>query len=183
MLLDCDEHQESHMCFKWSTGRSICRIVSLTVPVWLCWYWQAPQGKMFCSDWFWLSFNVWRDIVDFSTHFSFGGLCGLCAKVWVLLGHCTVTFQGVLLAWTKHFKVRGVQDTDVVSSLRKALQKHKASFVPAGAEPEWPQNVRLGNQLLLCGFFWELSDILQGWSIASVQHGCTSGGSESLSQL
>ncbi|XP_074780314.1 hexokinase HKDC1-like isoform X7 [Athene noctua] len=33
--------------------------------------------------------------------------------------------EGVLLAWTKHFKVRGVQDTDVVSSLRKALQKHK----------------------------------------------------------
>uniref|UniRef100_A0A8C3NUM0 hexokinase n=1 Tax=Cyanoderma ruficeps TaxID=181631 RepID=A0A8C3NUM0_9PASS len=33
--------------------------------------------------------------------------------------------EGVLLAWTKHFKVRGVQDTDVVSSLRRALQKHK----------------------------------------------------------
>ncbi|XP_062352613.1 hexokinase HKDC1-like isoform X1 [Cinclus cinclus] len=33
--------------------------------------------------------------------------------------------EGVLLAWTKHFRVRGVQDTDVVSSLRKALQKHK----------------------------------------------------------
>uniref|UniRef100_A0A8C3KIM0 Hexokinase-2 n=1 Tax=Calidris pygmaea TaxID=425635 RepID=A0A8C3KIM0_9CHAR len=33
--------------------------------------------------------------------------------------------EGVLLAWTKHFKVRGAQDTDVVSSLRKALQKHK----------------------------------------------------------
>ncbi|NXF89566.1 HXK1 protein, partial [Eubucco bourcierii] len=39
--------------------------------------------------------------------------------------------EGFLLGWTKHFKVRGVQDTDVVSSLRKALQKHKASFVPA----------------------------------------------------
>lgn len=49
-----------------------------------------------------------------------------------LLGHWAVTLQGVLLSWTKHFKVRGVQDTDVVSSLRKALQKHKASFVPAG---------------------------------------------------
>ncbi|NXL79690.1 HXK1 protein, partial [Leptocoma aspasia] len=36
--------------------------------------------------------------------------------------------EGVLLAWTKHFRVRGVQDTDVVSSLHKALQKHKASF-------------------------------------------------------
>ncbi|NWR11907.1 HXK1 protein, partial [Paradoxornis webbianus] len=35
--------------------------------------------------------------------------------------------EGVLLAWTKHFRVRGVQDTDVVSSLRKALQKHKAN--------------------------------------------------------
>ncbi|XP_075279252.1 hexokinase HKDC1 isoform X2 [Opisthocomus hoazin] len=33
--------------------------------------------------------------------------------------------EGVLLAWTKYFKVRGVQDTDVVSSLCKALQKHK----------------------------------------------------------
>ncbi|NXU98768.1 HXK1 protein, partial [Cettia cetti] len=36
--------------------------------------------------------------------------------------------EGVLLAWTKHFRVRGVQDTDVASSLRKALQKHKASL-------------------------------------------------------
>ncbi|NXQ29202.1 HXK1 protein, partial [Alaudala cheleensis] len=36
--------------------------------------------------------------------------------------------EGVLLEWTKHFRVRGVQDTDVVSSLRKALQKHQASF-------------------------------------------------------
>ncbi|XP_063262406.1 hexokinase HKDC1-like isoform X1 [Prinia subflava] len=33
--------------------------------------------------------------------------------------------EGVLLAWTKHFRARGVQGTDVVSSLRKALQKHK----------------------------------------------------------
>uniref|UniRef100_A0A8C9G9M4 Hexokinase-2 n=1 Tax=Pavo cristatus TaxID=9049 RepID=A0A8C9G9M4_PAVCR len=30
-----------------------------------------------------------------------------------------------LLSWTKHFKARGVQGTDVASSLRKALQKHK----------------------------------------------------------
>ncbi|NWY06947.1 HXK1 protein, partial [Nothoprocta ornata] len=36
--------------------------------------------------------------------------------------------EGVLLSWTKHFKVRGVQDTDVVSALRKALEKHKASL-------------------------------------------------------
>ncbi|KGL84564.1 Putative hexokinase HKDC1, partial [Tinamus guttatus] len=36
--------------------------------------------------------------------------------------------DGVLLSWTKHFKARGVQGTDVVSSLRKALEKHKASF-------------------------------------------------------
>ncbi|NWJ11238.1 HXK1 protein, partial [Crypturellus undulatus] len=36
--------------------------------------------------------------------------------------------EGVLLSWTKHFKARGVQGTDVVSSLRKALEKHKASF-------------------------------------------------------
>ncbi|XP_007427559.1 putative hexokinase HKDC1 [Python bivittatus] len=33
--------------------------------------------------------------------------------------------EGVLLAWTKHFKVRGVQQTDVVSSLCKALRKHE----------------------------------------------------------
>ncbi|XP_048361166.1 hexokinase HKDC1-like isoform X2 [Sphaerodactylus townsendi] len=33
--------------------------------------------------------------------------------------------EGVLLSWTKHFKVRGVQQTDVVSSLRKALRKHQ----------------------------------------------------------
>uniref|UniRef100_A0A8C2T3R1 hexokinase n=1 Tax=Coturnix japonica TaxID=93934 RepID=A0A8C2T3R1_COTJA len=33
--------------------------------------------------------------------------------------------EGVLLSWTKHFKARGVQGTDVVSSLHKALQKHK----------------------------------------------------------
>ncbi|KFP29966.1 Putative hexokinase HKDC1, partial [Colius striatus] len=35
--------------------------------------------------------------------------------------------EGVLLDWTKHFKVRGVQDTNVVSCLRRALQKHKAN--------------------------------------------------------
>ncbi|NXD44277.1 HXK1 protein, partial [Copsychus sechellarum] len=35
--------------------------------------------------------------------------------------------EGILLGWTKHFRVRGVQDTDVVSSLRKALQKHQAN--------------------------------------------------------
>ncbi|XP_025059319.1 putative hexokinase HKDC1 isoform X1 [Alligator sinensis] len=33
--------------------------------------------------------------------------------------------EGVLLSWTKHFKARGVQETDVVSSLRNALRKHK----------------------------------------------------------
>lgn len=76
-----------------------------------------------------------------------------------LLGHCTVTFQGVLLGWTKHFKVRGVQDTDVVSSLRKALQKHKASLVPARGGPEGPQVVPMGDQLLVRGLFRELSNI------------------------
>uniref|UniRef100_A0A803VM42 Hexokinase-2 n=1 Tax=Ficedula albicollis TaxID=59894 RepID=A0A803VM42_FICAL len=41
--------------------------------------------------------------------------------------------EGVLLAWTKHFRVRGVQDTDVVSSLRRALQKHQAIYpIPTG---------------------------------------------------
>lgn len=33
--------------------------------------------------------------------------------------------EGVLLSWTKNFKVRGVQETDVVSSLRKALRQHQ----------------------------------------------------------
>ncbi|XP_026569334.1 putative hexokinase HKDC1 isoform X1 [Pseudonaja textilis] len=33
--------------------------------------------------------------------------------------------EGVLLSWTKHFKVRGVQQTDVVDNLCKALRKHK----------------------------------------------------------
>uniref|UniRef100_A0A8C6X4M5 hexokinase n=1 Tax=Naja naja TaxID=35670 RepID=A0A8C6X4M5_NAJNA len=33
--------------------------------------------------------------------------------------------EGVLLSWTKHFKVRGVQQTDVVNNLCKALRKHK----------------------------------------------------------
>uniref|UniRef100_A0A8D0L3T3 hexokinase n=1 Tax=Sphenodon punctatus TaxID=8508 RepID=A0A8D0L3T3_SPHPU len=33
--------------------------------------------------------------------------------------------EGVLLSWTKHFKVRGVQEMDVVSCLRNALRKHK----------------------------------------------------------
>lgn len=80
-------------------------------------------------------------------------------------------FQGVLLSWTKHFKVRGVRDTDVVSSLRKALQKHKASFVPAGDEPEEPQTVLLGDQLFVCGLFWKLSDFLQG---QPVTNGCIS---------
>ncbi|XP_075389683.1 hexokinase HKDC1 isoform X7 [Tenrec ecaudatus] len=32
--------------------------------------------------------------------------------------------EGALLSWTKKFKARGVQDTDVVSHLRRALQKH-----------------------------------------------------------
>ncbi|XP_026528610.1 putative hexokinase HKDC1 [Notechis scutatus] len=33
--------------------------------------------------------------------------------------------EGVLLSWTKHFKLRGVQQTDVVNNLCKALRKHK----------------------------------------------------------
>ncbi|XP_010604254.1 hexokinase HKDC1 isoform X3 [Fukomys damarensis] len=33
--------------------------------------------------------------------------------------------EGVLLSWTKKFKARGVQDTDVVSRLTKAMRKHK----------------------------------------------------------
>lgn len=109
-------------------------------------------------------------------------MAALCAKVGAL-GHWTVTLQGVLLAWTKHFKVRGVQDTDVVSSLRKALQKHKASFVPAGGEPERPQIVLLGDQLLVWGLFWVLSDILQGQPVTNVQHDCMSSRSASPLEL
>ncbi|XP_041603055.1 hexokinase HKDC1 [Vulpes lagopus] len=33
--------------------------------------------------------------------------------------------EGILLSWTKKFKARGVQDTDVVSCLTKAMKKHK----------------------------------------------------------
>ncbi|KAM7073546.1 hexokinase HKDC1 [Molossus nigricans] len=33
--------------------------------------------------------------------------------------------EGVLLSWTKKFKARGVQDTDVVSRLTKAIKNHK----------------------------------------------------------
>ncbi|PNI75590.1 HKDC1 isoform 1 [Pan troglodytes] len=33
--------------------------------------------------------------------------------------------EGVLLSWTKKFKARGVQDTDVVSHLTKAMRRHK----------------------------------------------------------
>ncbi|XP_004846240.1 putative hexokinase HKDC1 isoform X2 [Heterocephalus glaber] len=33
--------------------------------------------------------------------------------------------EGVLLSWTKKFKARGVQETDIVSRLTKAMRKHK----------------------------------------------------------
>ncbi|KAK2494722.1 hypothetical protein MC885_008475, partial [Smutsia gigantea] len=33
--------------------------------------------------------------------------------------------EGVLISWTKKFKARGVQDTDVVKCLTKAMKKHK----------------------------------------------------------
>ncbi|XP_032112072.1 hexokinase HKDC1 isoform X2 [Sapajus apella] len=33
--------------------------------------------------------------------------------------------EGVLISWTKKFKARGVQDTDVVSRLTKAMRRHK----------------------------------------------------------
>ncbi|XP_055969486.1 hexokinase HKDC1 [Sorex fumeus] len=33
--------------------------------------------------------------------------------------------EGILLSWTKKFKARGVQDTDVVRTLKKAMKKHK----------------------------------------------------------
>lgn len=42
--------------------------------------------------------------------------------------------QGVLLSWTKKFKARGVQDTDVVSRLTKALKKHKVRSSPGPVE-------------------------------------------------
>uniref|UniRef100_A0A667III4 hexokinase n=1 Tax=Lynx canadensis TaxID=61383 RepID=A0A667III4_LYNCA len=33
--------------------------------------------------------------------------------------------EGILISWTKKFKARGVQDTDVVDCLAKAIKKHK----------------------------------------------------------
>ncbi|XP_049620508.1 hexokinase HKDC1 [Suncus etruscus] len=33
--------------------------------------------------------------------------------------------EGILLSWTKNFKAWGIQDTDVVSVLKKAMKKHK----------------------------------------------------------
>lgn len=42
--------------------------------------------------------------------------------------------QGVLLSWTKKFKVRGVQDTDVVKCLTKAMKKHKVRNWPPRRE-------------------------------------------------
>lgn len=39
--------------------------------------------------------------------------------------------QGVLLSWTKKFKARGVQDTDVVSHLTKAMKNHKVGICSA----------------------------------------------------
>lgn len=81
----------------------------------------------------------------------------MCVQVGAF-GSLAVTLQGFLLGWTKHFKVRGVQDTDVVGSLRKALQKHKASFVPAEGEPEWSQVVLLVRSALGVRVgFWRLS--------------------------
>ncbi|XP_004386439.1 hexokinase HKDC1 isoform X1 [Trichechus manatus latirostris] len=37
--------------------------------------------------------------------------------------------EGILLSWTKKFKARGVQDTDVVSHLAKAMKKHPETDV------------------------------------------------------
>lgn len=68
----------------------------------------------------------------------------------------------------------------MVSSLRKALQKHKASFVLAEGERDWPLIVFLGDQLLVCGLFLELSGILQGWLVTEVQHGCLCLGGEAV---
>ncbi|XP_074152658.1 hexokinase HKDC1 [Sminthopsis crassicaudata] len=39
--------------------------------------------------------------------------------------HQTKLEEGILLSWTKKFKVRGSQDTNVVSSLSKSLKRHK----------------------------------------------------------
>lgn len=132
---------------KQSTGRSICRVGILFLYLLIVFVLTGTPR--------WDVLTLWQ----------------ICMLKLEPFGHWTVTLQGVLLAWTKHFKVRGVQDTDVVSSLRKALQKHKASFVPAGGEPDWPQIVFLGDQLLVCGLFLELSDILQGLPFTNAQHG------------
>ncbi|KAM9325011.1 hexokinase HKDC1-like [Gastrophryne carolinensis] len=39
--------------------------------------------------------------------------------------------EAVLINWTKHYKVRGVQETDVVQMLRKSLKKKKVTNVDA----------------------------------------------------
>lgn len=49
--------------------------------------------------------------------------------------------QGILLSWTKKFKARGVQGTDVVSCLTKAIRKHKVRGSPPVITPFSPGGV------------------------------------------
>ncbi|KAG8135290.1 hypothetical protein E2320_008316 [Naja naja] len=59
--------------------------------------------------------------------------------------------EGVLLSWTKHFKVRGVQQTDVVNNLCKALRKHKAMTNDVDIEVLALVNDTVGT-MMTCGY-------------------------------
>lgn len=58
--------------------------------------------------------------------------------------------QGILLSWTKKFKARGVQDTDVVSCLTKAMRKHKVRGSPQCGSSPSPSPFLSRWGLLLC---------------------------------
>lgn len=68
MLNDCHQHRKATCALNEAQGETFTEL-----GLYDCTPLVAPQGKMLCSDLFWLSFNVWRDTVDF-THFSLGSV-------------------------------------------------------------------------------------------------------------
>jgi hypothetical protein len=58
--------------------------------------------------------------------------------------------QGFLLSWTKKFKARGVQDTDVVSRLASAMKKHKVRDSPGCRDSPSPSPFSLGAHYYAC---------------------------------